>query len=329
MESSAGGNGTTDAISGANRAWASWSEAMTAFHNTDPGDAVTLYIIRGVGGKDTTGIIQPNVVTSPTRIFRVEVVDTEKGTPKWNNNGYILEVTNNHGFYNNIIDYLELIGIQIHIIETDVGAWEGIKLTNGNQHATNVYNLADRCFVRCTRTTGQTIGIDLGGLDVETRLGIARNCITDSFRSGVIGVGASSKFINHLSAKCEFNYVEEFASLFMNSYSFLPTSNGWAVTGVASCTNNGSDDSSAPGSNPQDGSASFIDHTNRDYRLAVADTICRGKGVSRPLYELTGDFTHDMKGIVRPSGVWAIGPDDGEGLIPPILYDQFPNIRIR
>lgn len=315
MGSTAGGNGTTNGTAGANRAWASLSEAMAAFNNTDPGDEVLLTLTRGSGGVDTTGIDQPNVVTTSNRPFRIVASEADYATATWSTTKYILQVTNGRCFYNNVIDYLQISGVQIHLIENDAGGHECVKLTNANQHATNVYNLIERSYLRCTRTTGNTFGIDLGGLDVQTRLGIARNCIVEGFAQGCIGVGTASKFVNVTSVSNGFNFVEEHPSVFINCYSFQPGTVGFAASGAASCTNNGSDDGSAPGANSQNGTATFVNSAANNFHLAEADTVCTDHGDADPLEGETGEFFDDMDGGIR-TVPWSIGADQ-ISVVPP------------
>ena len=312
MGSTPGGNGTTDATAGASRAYASLSEAIAAFHGTDPGDAVTIIVRRGAGGKDTTGIFQPNVVTSATRIFRIDAHADDRATPLWDDAKYILEVTNGHGFYNNTINYLELVGLQVHVIETDTGSWEGVKLTNQNQHATDVLNVIDRCYVRNTRTTGNTTGIDLGGADVATRIGIARNCVVQGFSTGVVGAcGVNSRAVNVSAVRNRYNYIGDFAGLrLQNCLSAQPIDLGFALAAVTGSSHNAADDgSTAPGANSHNSQTfAFVDPDGPDWHLLEADAGARGLGLADPLNGEDGAFTHDMDGVERTEP-WDIGAD--------------------
>lgn len=318
MGSSAGGDGTTNNTAGATRAWASLSEAMTAFHNTDPGDEVLLTVTRGAGGKDTTGINQPNVTTSAARPFRIVASAADYATALWSTSKYILEVTNAHCFYNNVINYLQISGLQIHLIENNGSSYEAVKLTNANQHATNVYNLVERCYVRCTKTTGQHIGIDLGGIDVKTRLGIARNCVVENFRSGCVGVGALSKFANLTAAKNAFSFVEDADPMVvMNCISTAVTSGpDYAGTGHASCKNNADDSGNGmPGANPRTGAFSFQAPNGNDFTLLTGDATAKGFGFTNPLVGVTGEFTDDIRGYTRVAP-WDIGAFQVNGTAP-------------
>lgn len=318
MGSTAGGNGTTNATVGANRAWASWSEAMAAFNNTDPGDEVLLTLTRGSGGVDTTGIFQPNVVTTAARPFRVQASEADFATATWSNAKYTLQVTDSHCFYNNVINYLQLSGIQFHLIETDSQEHEAVKLTNANQHATLVYNLIERCYVRCTRTAGNTLGIDMGGLDAaaNTRYGLARNCVVEGFNQGCVGAGALSTFVNITAVRNNFGFIEQLdPQVMINCVASLSLSVDFVVTGAASCTNNASGDGTAPGPNSQTGATAFVDANANNYHLAEADTVCTDHGEADPLEGETGEFFDDMDGGIR-TVPWSIGADQ-ISVVPP------------
>jgi len=81
------------------------------------------------------------------------------------------------------------------------------------------------------------------------------------------------------------------------------TTSGFQGTFPGACTNNVSDDGTAPGSNPINGPVKFVGASVGDFRLANSDRTARGAGI-----DLSGTFTTDITGQTRAA--WDCGADE-------------------
>lgn len=78
--STAGGDGTTNATSGANRAWATLNEALTTLDNAPLTDDVTVFCSGSTA--DTTAITQIDVNTSTYTLTIQGTEPAQRGTPR-------------------------------------------------------------------------------------------------------------------------------------------------------------------------------------------------------------------------------------------------------
>lgn len=124
------------------------------------------------------------------------------------------------------------------------------------------------------------------------------------YNTVINGITASSAPGNCISISCGANST----IVAKNTMTQNTTGVGWEGTGSwLGSTNNLSDDNTAPGDNPINGSVLFKDIDNFDFHLSGLDTIARDAGI-----DLSADpvmpFTTDIDGEEIGS-IWDIGPD--------------------
>jgi hypothetical protein len=307
-----GGDGTTNGVLGASRAYATLAEGLTPLHLTTIADA---YRFVCVGAAADTGNLDHTAwefVTSPTNY--VEVIG-DNTTGQWNDAAYHLSATNRAVIYNQYAAHVRLYNVQGQLKVTDGGDHNVFRLSTANNDTANGpgYLLYKGCIGRIdpTSTSGTArCWIDSilgGGSGVLYRM----NCLALGGGSGSpIGFNtdagawalANAHSYNLTAANCLYGFIDN-----VETINGLATGCTYGFIGTNTGDYNANDDGQGiPGANSHDGTIfTFVDALNGDYHLAAADTGARGLGLTDPG---SGLFSDDIDGQIR-SGAWDIGMD--------------------
>lgn len=310
-DSTAGGDGTTNATAGANRAFATLREAL----NSLPGaltDATTIFCSGSIA--DTLNCTQSVWDFDTTSVNRLRIVG-DNVTGKWNTNAYRMEITNAHCIYNNDASHVSIENLQIKLTLTTNGS------TNHNLYrlatANNLNQPVDHVFKNCiawmvVTGTNNAHGFsdsDPGGGGTCRRI----NCIAYGGTAGFQSDSSTWARDNLGNYNCtahdnEGNYVDlQICVNCIGSAPSLGAGFSWIATGTTGHSNNASTDTTAGGTNARDNQTfSFVDAANGDFHLQAGDGGAKDFGLSDPL---SGAYLDDIDGQTR-SGSWDIGADE-------------------
>lgn len=348
--STAGGNGTTNATSGANRAYASQSEAESAEQATlTAGSWITadewLHLYCEGSTLDTAACVWAGHVTDSTRYILVESSVAGRHAGKWTSGAYTLSTTNAHALTIEV-DFFSEVGAQIEVTETGgtsprigvfcdiAGTGAVVRIdkciirknsatTNGTCHGVRV-NTPLVKFI-CTNTLiydfDQSAAGQARGFDLQSSGGgvvYMYNCGVHSCNRGIRDTyGAVSSGNFHVKN----TWTQDCA-----------TSGGWESLGSwgSGTSYNLSEGTDAPGtSSKQSTTISFVNEAGDDFHLAVGDTGAKASGTSLAS-DTDWSFSDDIDGETR-SGTWDIGPDQyvaAASSFPPVPSPFSPMLTI-
>jgi hypothetical protein len=312
--STAGGNGTTNATSGSDRAFASLLEAINSLPNvlTSP---VTIYL-DGAGGPDTQPVNQQpfDMVTTAENYLLITTNAANRATVPIDPNRYTLVATNTNALYNNIPSHIRIDGVQIQLNITNGSSYIGVKTSNANQTATDIDNRVSNTVVKCVVTSGNAIGFTTRFPDARANgnsyiwNSVAYDCTT-GFDNDFVG----AQYINNTSFNNNYGFIDEANRSLkvvncLAAKGFKPASIGFIGSFSLDSDYNAEDDGNGvPGSHSRSlQTFSFIDPTNRNFRLSPSDTGAKDRGMSDPL---NGKFSDDLDGTTRTTS-WDIGADE-------------------
>lgn len=317
--STAGGDGTTNSLAGANRAFVSLRAALDSLPGTLT-DAVTIVCAATGGNADTTICNQAawDFVTSPTNRLTVTVAEGHRHDGKYNTSKYRLEITNPSSglIYNNIGAHVTLEWLQGQVtVSTSAGTnYSVFRLRTANNNVSN--GAPDHYFKQCIAkvvisggATDNCIGFNdsNGGVDGTVR---RINCIA---HGGYAGFGSDAdtdapvENYNCTAYGNEFNYLDVQKCVNCLSANATGGAGGFLSTGSTGHSNNAADDTSASGTNARDNQTfTFANAAGGDFHLQASDTGAKDFGLADPL---SGVYSIDIDGQTR-SGSWDIGADE-------------------
>jgi len=326
--STAGGNGTTNDTSGANRAFATLNEAFTYLGTIgDLSDDYTIYCEGATA--DTTPVSSWNFESSTGKRLLVTCAEGKRHNGKWDSSKYRLEITNDDCFYNQYANFVTLEYIQAKVTATDGDEHNIFRLATANN--VGDYGI-DHRFINCiawgVETDGKIFGFyDSNPYGTGTQKCTRVNCIAYGCYSGFGSAwdAAHLKNYNCTAWGNGFNYLD--AQACKNCISANPLTGagyGFYGTGTTDCYNNASDDNTAPGTNSRTGQTfSFVDADNKDFHLQATDAGAKGYGLN--LYnDATYPFQTDIDGQDRggSGATWDIGADEYVAAYPYYAYAQ-------
>lgn len=316
--STAGGDGTTNATSGANRAWANLAEAANGL-GASLSTPIDLYCEGSAA--DTSNVDQTVWDFTTTATNKLRIIGEQSPlhpnfstakSGKYDTSLYHITCTNRNGLYNNIPEHIEFHGIQVHVTVSNAGSYIAFKTSNANQTASDITCRVAHCIAKATQTSGTVTGFESrpptspGRGTVKTWNCLAIDCnqgYTNDFGlSGDIG-----EFYNCTSAGCGYGFVEATTMLVINCLATATTNIGFVGTFEASSNYNAEDDGNgAPGANSRSGQTfTFVNAAGDDWHLASTDTGAKGFGTADPG---SGLFSDDVDGQTR-GATWDIGFD--------------------
>lgn len=328
--STAGGDGTTNATSGANRAWADLAEAANGL-GASLSTPIDLYCEGSTA--DTSNVNQTvwDMTTTATNKLRIigeqsplhPNFSTAK-SGKYDTSLYHITCTNRNGLYNNIPDHVEYHGIQVHVTVSNAGSYIAFKTSNANQTATDILCLMSHCIAKATQTSGSIIGFETrfpgtGGRGTSKVI----NCLSIDCQTGYsndFGLsGDVGEIYNCTAAGGTYGFVENATMKVVNCLATGVSSIGFVGTFAAGSNYNAEDDGNgAPGANSRSSQTfTFVNAASDDFHLASTDTGAKDFGVADPD---SGGFSDDIDGQTR-SGSWDIGFDEYQD--PPVEQEGF------
>lgn len=296
--STAGGDGTTNATSGANRAWATLNEALTTLDNAPLTDDVTVFCSGSTA--DTTAITQINVNTSTYTL----TIQGDRTGATWDTSKYRLEVSSgSYAFRNNTTLRMKVFNLQIKMTMANAYA---MSLIGANHAGTFAIEYARNIVWSTSKSS--TIGITCDPPASGSGTAIAYNNIVYGFGSGFSAPATSFfKAYNNTVADSDYGYIADGAWVSINNLS--NATQGFVGTFDASSNYNAEADAGggAPGANSRGSQTfTFVNAAGSDYRLSLSDAGARNYGVSDPG---SGLFSTDITGYTR-TGSWDIGASE-------------------
>lgn len=291
--STAGGDGTTNATAGANRAYHTLSAALAAiateFANFVTSDVQVDLLCEG--GADTATVTTPAITTDATRFLRVKANTGQEALPTgWSTSRYRLSCNTTPLNMGTNIKFMRVEGLQIECTNNTANSNQrGIILAPGAGSSTQIIS---ECRIRWSGT-GATSGhagifILSGSGSNNTKIGIV-NCIVEDWSftgsAGIncqIGTGGADNIVfcyHTLTYNCTVGFQKNagFQSGPMTKNSVAAAcATGWvASTGFAPGTDfNASDQATVPGSNSiASQTFAFTNAGAGDYTLTDSDPM--------------------------------------------------------
>ena len=317
--SSAGGDGTTNALTGAARAYVSLNawEAATQQDLTDGGgDTARVVCSSDDAGSthlaDTTAVTIDGWTTDATRYIQIEAASSHGG--KWNDSIYRLIIANSAGL-NCIERYTRVYGLQVNVTAVDALYQWGINVAPdgivakcivkgmGSSTAYAYHNGIHINADTYTFYVYDNIIYDWKSSDVNGGIGVHFTAFTSTCyfynntiyncTRGMLWVYGSITAINNIIRLCD------------------PAASGTFAAGTDyNATDNASMNYTVTGSgNTHDRLSqtfTFVNEGADDFHLASNDAGARDYGVTDPG---SGLFSDDIDGQTR-TGTWDIGADE-------------------
>lgn len=298
-----GGNGTTNALTGANCAYKGIGPAITALEASGPnarGDAVTLKLWNQTGIADTDSgnvMDQFDVTTSATNYLLIEGATALTGV--FDHSLWYLETTNRNGIYNNVTPHLRLRNIQVRVISNDGGGHVALKTLNLNLAGNATVDCRVENFILECTGSNKASSLGVNSKDYSSGgQGTHINGLIYGFAQGIAAEDAIPKYANCACYHNDFGIVNS-GALIENCVAAFNPSGDYAGTHHASSSNNVSGD----GSHGTTGTPALIRPGQRNYIQTSADTVLKNNGATDPL---SLSSTTDMRGFTRST--WDIGP---------------------
>ena len=320
--STAGGDGTTNATSGASRAFAALREAIDSL-GTSLSDATTIWCEGSVA--DTSDVYQTPWDMTTTAANYLQIIGEQSPlhpnfstvkSGKYDTSLYRLERTNQHVLYNNLPAHVIWRGLQAKCTATDAGSYNCFRMTNANQVGTGGFFEVSECIAVGVVSGGSTVyGFQPG---VQGAGGICKtwNCIAIDCSQGFVGAGTGHEFWNCTAADCATSGFTEDAACVVKNCLSKGASVGFIGTFTGSSNNAEDDGNGAPGTNSRTAQTfTFVDAANNDFHLASTDAGAKGYGIADPG---SGDFSDDIDGQTR-GATWDIGFDQ---YVPPSIEQE-------
>lgn len=319
--STPGGDGTTNATSGANRAWADLAEGANGL-GASLSASIDLYCEGSAA--DTSNVYQTVWDFTTTATNKLRIIGEQSPlhpnfstakSGKYDTSLYRITCTNRNGLYNNIPEHIELHGIQVHVTVSDAGSYIAFKTTNANQDNTDIACIMAHCIAKATQTSGTVAGFNTrppatGGrgtskvyncLSLDCNVGFS----SDFGLSGDVG-----EYYNCTAIGGAYGFVEDVAGTMkvVNCLSHGQSTNSFVGTfATGSNYNAESVGGTPPGANSRASQTfTFVNAAGGDYHLASTDAGAKGYGTADPG---SGLFTDDCDGFPR-GAVWDIGFDE-------------------
>ena len=320
--STSGGDGTTNATSGANRAWATWNEAIVALNSayTDLVASDVLIDLRVTGlASQASAMTLPTFTRDATRYLLVQPETGQEHAGKYDsskagiqitgtfNNGW--SSTTNHSF----IKWRKLI-LERNSTSTTDGT--------GFAFQTSAYEglLMDSCVFHRSGRASATGGDALVFESSVVKAGTIVNCVFsgswfNAIRTNRVSSGGAITLYNNTMVGFFGNgilYQNMAADRSRNINNRMEraagNTNACYVTNLAQTTGtNFTDDATSPdGASFQSKTGTYVDAVNFDYRLAAGDA---GIGQATDLSaDATYPFSTDFIGTTRSA--WDIGASE-------------------
>lgn len=302
--STPGGDGTTNATSGANRAYASLSEWESNEQTDLVTDGDTHRVVCEGATADSTALTLDGWTTGASNDITIETdADDANGRHEgtWSTSHYRIVLSNDWTNIVNILEnYVSFIGIQyentsasgsgnLRYGATGNGALTVSHCICKNSVSTALGGIAlDQVSGTINYKIYNNVIYDAGvGINIKSGQDddgfIANNTIVDC-TTGIKGVGYNYGGLSFYNNICNGNTTD---------YDLTQSS--------PTTSNNISEDTTSPDTSYRSKAVTFNDESGDDFSLGAADTNAKDAGTDR-----SADFTDDILGTTR-SGTWDIG----------------------
>lgn len=305
--STAGGDGTTNATTGANRAYASLNEAEGNNRDCVANDEAWVINCTGTTA-DTKAVVVAGWTVDGTRKITLNGNNT---SGKWDTSKYRIDLTGINGLPLDIqISSVTINDFQIRKGQSGTTPCLQVNNANSNKNSNNIIN---RCVLRGTINNGtwNQYGVWLNACGGNN---VIQNCLIYDFNDTSVNTDKAGVFSYFVTAT---NYVYNCtvsscaigikfsggtAPILKNNICYN-NSIDYNGTMNSASTNNLSKDQTAPAFNTyyRGKSLTFTDILNRDFSLVSTDTDAIGKGV-----DMSASYTTDLKGVSW-GGVYDLG----------------------
>jgi hypothetical protein len=321
--STAGGDGSTNAITGPNRAFPTTNQCILTLWPSDSTVLTSPWDIWCEGSAaDTEAVIQGTwnkIITSVANRLKIATTVANRHNGKWDTTKYRWEITDSSIIYNNKPGHVILDGLQGQATcTTSVGG--GLTYSIFRLSTQNVGVGLFDCDCRIQNCIAK--GVFAGGTDniggylnspyAETNGGKIRiwNCVASGCTYGYNAAWDQVTHYNCTGWGNNFNFIDPM--ILRNCLSANPlVGNGYESVGIGGglSRNNASSDSSTAGADTRvNQTFAFVDTGTLDFDLLETDTGARRRGMFDPSGVML--FTDDIKGNPRDS-IWDIGAHAG------------------
>lgn len=311
--STAGGDGTTNATSGANRAYATLAAAITAM-SSPLTDDWTIECDADTGVADTTQATTAGKNLS-TFTLTIKAGAGNGAATQWSTAKYRLSTTT--PFAGTLVltaGTIVVDGVEVENNDTAANGPRGIDCSPGGTAVHSIQN----CFVRAPNATTDGSGISHSGTAADTVR--VRNSIIHGFGQGVKnqdyrtvggwvlynvlckGQGVSGvDLIDHDGGT---THIKNVAVQDIGSGANCVLGGGSTITSATVLT----EDASSPTVGLRSKVIAFVNEAGGNFALATGDTAAKDAGTNLSS-DATWAFTDDILGTTRPS-VWDVGPHE-------------------
>jgi hypothetical protein len=299
----AGGDGTTNALTGSNCAYQTllaWNTARARDITSATGDDTIEEVIcsSNGGAADTGRCAIDGWTTSATNYIDIKVAASSRHTgPPYDTSKYRIEVASNTQFWNFLIkeEYVRVNGIQVLVTMVDTNNGYGIRVDHATAFGSSDIRLEN---IIVKGAYSGTSGI-AHGIYVDDNASIKiSNCVVYDISNGAT-TGMDGIKTGHASAA-----VTVYNTTVHNCYNGVTQSAGTITSYNVGVDNyQGTDFFGGSQTTCSSSSPTFVDEDGDNFRLASGDTTWQGQGTDTPSGYLDAN---DIDGNARTS-TWDIG----------------------
>ena len=325
--STAGGDGTTNATAGANRAYATLKACLdaeyTARANLVTNDEVLKVVCEGTAADTLSSTYTlPSFTTDSTRYVWIIVEQANRHPGKYSTSHYRIAHSGS-GIFTGNSTTTKWVFEGLQFVSTNTSGYTGIMGWGSPPAGITVELLS--CVFHCTSATapqGSTNILSITGT-VARHIKMV-NCVSwGNWDYGIFsqygGANSSYTVYNNTLLGCNkgihFDYTDNSSAIYLRN-NIVQRRAGSARSAITylSTTLDGhscniTDDASSPNSAFRNLTCTFVDEANADLHLSASDTAALGQGTN-----LSADgvyaFSTDIDGDTR--SLWSIGADDGQ-----------------
>lgn len=305
--STTGGDGTTNATSGANRAYPSLHAALTAEFALVP-DLVTSDVVLDIQCSGATA--DSTAVAFSGYAFTVDstryISITGQRSRVWDTNKYRLAVSSGSAVVDGVLSFTRFIGMQIR----NTGGYVGLRQVSPSSGFTLT---CEGCLFDWSGLTDRSVAcVHLGGVTNKTvRLvnnicfGVVRGLVNCQFTSSTTSVVYNNTVVVTGAGNSAIDFASASGTTYLRNNIVESANTCYTIGGTVTSSANISDDTSSPQTGLRSTTLSYANKAGNDYALSASDTAAIDAGT-----DLSADaqyaFSTDIEGSTR-SGSWEIG----------------------
>ena len=326
--STAGGDGTTSATSGANRAYVSLLAAITAMPSPLTEDWTI--VCAATGGAADASVASTTGKNLSTFTLTITAAAAHRASRQWSTAKYRLSRAQQFAPVLDLVAVGNTIVEWLQIENTDSTGDNGQSGVHVWPTGTSIHTI-QKCFIRSSGNAGGR-AVSLHSAAAATGTLRVGNCILKGFKQGVgqeqYGATVSHVLYNVLcygQSERGINFDNnEGANKWVKNVAIqgTPTACYYVLGGTVNSATDLTEDATSPQVGLRNLAIAFVDEAGGDFGLAAGDTAAKGAGT-----DLSGDakwaITDDIDGNVR-SVPWNIGPTQ-DALVPDTGFLELAN----